>query len=192
MHTVRLLAVAMRSACWRASAAIVLALAMLAACWRGSAAMEPAQPSFIARRNALIELRRSANALSPKVELVAQRIIGLSSELERAAIRDDLVELAREVAELSRYSLDARSRGESPMLLDAVDRDLERTALVLVNLRDELRYAKTTAELAARDELERDTSADEQPAIRFRRLIEVLPPVQLPAPRRPAPPAELP
>jgi hypothetical protein len=164
--------------------AMLVAPLGLAACWRGSASTEPPQPSFIARRNALIELRRSVNGLSPKLELVVQRIIGLSSEAEREAIGQDLIVLERDVAELSRYTVDARKRGDSPSFLDAIERDLQRAALVLVNLRDELRYAKTTAELAALDELSRNEGsgqADERRLV-IRRLIETLPTLD-PGPR---------
>jgi hypothetical protein len=156
--------------------ALLVAL-VLGACWRGGASTAPPQPSFIARRNAMLELRRSVNALSPKLDLVGQRIAGLASEVSREAIGQDLADLEREVAELSRYTLDARTRGDSRAFLDAIERDLEHAALVLVNLRDELRYAKTTAELAALDELSRDTSTE--PAVQrrlvIRRLIETLP-----------------
>jgi hypothetical protein len=160
---------------------MLVALLGLSACWRGGASTEPPQPSFIARRNALIELRRSVNGLTPKLELVVQRIIGLSSEAEREAIGQDLADIERAVVELSRYTTDARKRGESPSFLDAVERDLQRAALVLVSLRDELRYAKTTAELAALDDLsrnERTDQADERRLV-IRRLIETLPTLEL-------------
>jgi hypothetical protein len=160
---------------------LIVVTLTLGACWRGSASTQPPQPSFIARRNALIELRRSVNALSPRLELAVNRIVGLASEAERDAIRQDLVELEHDVAELSRYAVDARTRGDTSTLLANIERDLEGAALMLVNLRDELRYAKTAAELSALDELSRDNSTDPADARRLvmRRLLDTRPQVDL-------------
>lgn len=140
----------------------LLAIAVLAGCWRGATSASEAPPSFIARTNALTELQRSARRVGPKLAVVVQRIVGLASEAERAAIRDDLADIEREVAELSHYAEDARARGDDPAILDAVDNDLQRAALAIVQLRQDLLYAKTTAELEALDGLPRDTNDDPQ------------------------------
>jgi hypothetical protein len=160
---------------------LIVVVVLLAACWRGGASTQAPQPSFIARKNALVELRRSTDALFDKLERTMQQISGLASEAEREAIRIDLDVLDRDLVQLARYTAEARARGDSPSFLDSVQHKLERAALVLLSLREELRYAKTTAELAALDELSRDEGnqrADERRLV-IRRLIETQPQPQL-------------
>ncbi len=141
----------------------LLVLVMLAACWRGGAAADETTPSFIAHENALAELNRSTDALVPQLEYLMQRLIGLASEAEREAIRTDLAAIERRVAELSRYVTDRRAHGDNGAMLDAVERKLEQAALAVVQLREEVLYAKTTAELAALDELSRaQAQADDE------------------------------
>ena len=121
-------------------------LVLLASCWRGGDAVTEPQPSFEQREQALRELRRRVEALAPKLEYVLQRIVGLSSEVERTAIRDDLARLDRELAALADYAADARTRGDDPAALDVIQRKLEHATLALAQLHDELRYAKTAEE----------------------------------------------
>jgi hypothetical protein len=163
----------------------------LAGCWRGGDSSEPALPSFIARRNAIAELHRNADAIPPQLEYTMQRIIGLASEAEREAIRTDLAAIEGEVARLSRYATDRRAQGDSIAALDAIERKLERAALAIVQLREELLYAKTTAELAALDELSRtqvqegDDERRQLLLVRLRGLVrESNEPVQLVDPSR--------
>jgi hypothetical protein len=169
---------------------LLLVVVLLSACWRGSASTEEPQPSFIARKNALLELRRSTNALFDRLERTMQQISGLASEAERAAIRSDLDELDQDIVQLARYAADARARGDSPSFLTTVQRSLERAALVASSLREELRYAKTTAELAALDELSREEGNQQADARRLviRRLLETQPHLlrepELTSPRR--------
>ncbi len=157
--------------------AVLLSLATGAACWRGSTPAEPPQPSFIAHTNALVELDRSADALVPQLEYLMQRLIGLASEAERDAIRTDLARLERDVAQLSRYVGERRARGDNASMLDVVEEKLEHAALAVVQLREELLYAKTTAELAALDELSREQARQDDERrqlflVRMRTLVE--------------------
>src|SRR5512139_3520789 len=98
-----------------------LVLVLLAGCWRGSAPSEPTPASFIARKNVLVELNRSADALVPQLEYVVQRIIGLASEAERDAIRSDLAAVERDIARLSRYVDERRAHGDKAVALDLVE-----------------------------------------------------------------------
>ena len=158
--------------------AIVLGvLGGLGACWRGAVPPDAPAPSFIERRNALVELNRSADAVVPQLQYAMQRIIGLASEAERDAIRSDLVVLERDIARLSNYVIDRRARGDNAATLDEIERKLEQAALAVMQLREELIYAKTTAELAALDELSRDREAmrveqREQLLVRLRAMSE--------------------
>lgn len=131
-------------------------LLLLGSCWRGSAAPSDEPQPFVARINAVAELRAAADALPPRLDIVAQRIAGLASEAERDAVRQDLVELDRDVATLWRYALSLRQQGADPVTLDAITRKLARAADAVSDLRDELVYAKTVAEQQALDEQGRD------------------------------------
>jgi len=133
----------------------LVVLVLLASCWHGGDAVTEPQPSFVARKHALAELQRSVDTFVPKLDYVMQRIVGLASEAERESIRQDLARLDRELVALAAYETDARTRGDDPVALDAVERKLEQAALALADLRAELRYAKTTAELEALDALAR-------------------------------------
>jgi hypothetical protein len=156
--------------------AMLAILGTLTACWRGSAPVDAAQPSFIAHANALVELDRSADALVPQLEYLMQRLIGLASEAERDAIRTDLARLERDVAQLSRYVGERRAHGDNARMLDVVERKLEQAALAVVQLREELLYAKTTAELAALDELshERAQADDDRRELFILRMRELV------------------
>ena len=130
----------------------LVVLVMLASCWREPTRRNEPELSFVARINALAELKRSVDELEPKLDVTMQRILGLSSEAERDAIRQDLSTLDYEVARLVQIAAASRERGDDPGILDEIDRKLERAKLGLANLRDELLHAKTVAEERALEE----------------------------------------
>jgi hypothetical protein len=99
-----------------------------------------------------------------------QRIIGLASEAERDAIRADLATLEREVVQLSHYGADSRQHGDQLAVVDRIEHKLHRTALAITSLREELRYAKTTAELEALDQLSRDGEERQSTRARLRAI----------------------
>ncbi len=167
----------------------LLVLVMLASCWREPARHNEPELSFVARINALAELRRSVDELGPKLEATMQRILGLASEAERDAIRQDLNALDEEVARLAQISTASRARGDDPQVLDEIDRKLAQAMLGLANLRDELLHAKTLAEERALEEQRKlqDASDSEVRSRLYRRRI-LLPAEQKPdLPRRPNP-----
>lgn len=129
---------------------------LLASCWRGGNRVTEPQPSFVARKQALAELQRNVDAFVPKLDYAMQCIVGLASEAERESIGQDLARLEHELIALVDYAADARTRGDDPAVLATVQRRLEQAALALTDMRVELRYAKTTAELEALDALSRE------------------------------------
>ena len=153
---------------------LVAIVASLASCWREAPPPSAPQPSFVARVNALAELRRSAEALEPRLEAAMHRILGLASDRERDAIRLDLDGLDHEIALIARYVDAARARGDDPRTLDDVDQKLARVRLGLANLREELAHAKTLAERAALKKID-DDSHDEDIRIRLYRQRDSLP-----------------
>jgi len=134
-----------------------LLVLLVAGCWREPAERSQPELSFVARVNVLTDLRTRTSALAPKLDYAMQRIRGLASEAERAAIRDDLNALDLEVRQLSAVARDARERDENRELLDDVDRKLAQAARGLAGLHEDLLHAKTLAEQEAFDELKKKT-----------------------------------
>jgi hypothetical protein len=137
------------------SSALVIVLSFLlagsGACWRGEARVVPVQPSFVARVDALGELRADAEALQQRLDLVQQRILWLASEAARKALRQDLADLDRDVMQLWRYAAAARERGDDPVVLEGVQRTLRQAASAVADLRQDLLHARTLAEQEALD-----------------------------------------
>jgi hypothetical protein len=161
----------------------LLVIVVLAACWREAPPRTEPELSFVARVNALVDLRRNVDALEPKLEAVMHRILGLASEAERDAIRQDLSALAVDVARFADIADASRARGDDPVVLDEIDRKLERAELGLANLRDELLHAKTIVEQRALDEqrkLQDASDADVRSRIYRRRDTILLPAEQKP------------
>lgn len=161
----------------------LLVIVMLAACWREAPRRTEPELSFIARVNALAELRRNVDELEPKLEAVMHRILGLASEAERDALRQDLNALDVEVARLADVADASRARGDDPAVLDEVDRKLEHAELGLANLRDELLHAKTIAEERALEEQRKlqDASDGDLRSRIYRRRDMIQLPAELPA-----------
>jgi hypothetical protein len=130
-------------------------LLLLVSCWREPAQRSEPELSFVARVHLLGDLREHTDTLVPRMYVEMQRILGLASEAERAAIREDLNGLEIEVRQLSLIAKDARERGERRDVLDEIDRKLDQAKLGLVNLRDDLLHAKTRAEQEAFEELKK-------------------------------------
>lgn len=131
----------------------VLLLVLVAACWRGGATTHGPEPrSFVARVTGLAELRHGTEAVHAELATALHRILQLTTEDQRTAIRDDLHALAHETTQLSARARAARACGDDPLVLDRVERRLLQATVTLAQLRDGLYYAKTLAEL---EELER-------------------------------------
>lgn len=158
----------------------LLVLVVLAACWREAPRRAEPELSFIARINALAELRRNVDELEPKLEAVMHRILGLASEAERDAIRQDLNALGIDVARLTDVADASRDRGDDPAVLDEIDRKLAHASLGLANLRDELLHAKTIAEERALEEQRKlqDASDGELRSRIYRRRETILLPAE--------------
>jgi hypothetical protein len=134
----------------------VLALIVpLGACWRGSPQPEPPQRSFVARVNALGELRRGTAALAQSTQSIMHRIHGLASEAEREALLADVIALEHEVMRLAAILDRARDDGHDPRELGELAHKLEHSMFGVGQLRAELRHARTTAEIEAFEELKR-------------------------------------
>jgi hypothetical protein len=134
---------------------VMALLLVLTACWREPARNTQPELSFVARVQQLDQLRRRSAALAPKLDVAMRRILGLASEAERAAIREDLLALDLELRELSRLAREARERGEDPDLLADVAGTLQDAAIGLATLHDELLFARTRAEQEAFEELKK-------------------------------------
>ncbi|HEY5920897.1 MAG TPA: hypothetical protein VIV11_04465 [Kofleriaceae bacterium] len=166
-------------------------LLLLVACWREPAQRTQPELSFVARVSTLSELRHRTDALEPQLDVTLQRILGLASEAERAAIHDDLTAMEREVTQLIRIARQARERGDDSTVLDDVDRKLARATVGVANLRDELVHAKTLVEQEAFEELKKKTEGTLDPAFDIRMRIYrkrdevILPPVLQPQPLTP-------
>lgn len=170
----------------------LLVIVLLASCWREPAHRTEPELSFVARVNAVTALRRNVEALEPKLEAVMHHILGLASEAERDAIRQDLNALDDEVARFAQVAAASRERGDDPKTLDEIDRKLDRVTLGLLNLRDELLHAKTIAEQRALEEqrkLQDASDTDLRSRIYRRRDTIMLPAEQKPdlLPRGPGP-----
>lgn len=128
---------------------------LLASCWRGGGATNdpqhdpPESPSFVARVQGLAELAHRTAALEPRLATALRRILALASEHERAALRDELRELADEVAQLAPRLRGARARGDDPVVLARIERELADAAVMLGKLREGLAYAHSVEELNA-------------------------------------------
>ena len=164
----------------------VLLVLLLVGCWREPARRSEPELSFVARVNVLTELRQRVDALGPELEVTMQRILGLASEAERAAIADDLAALELEIARLSRIARDARGRGDNPELLADVERKLGYATRGLANLREDLLHARTQAEQEAFEELKKkvEGTLDDEVRIRIYRRNDALPPMLQPVPPR--------
>jgi hypothetical protein len=134
---------------------VAVLLLLLVACWREPARRSDPELSFVARVNAMSQLQVRIDALAPKLDVVMQRILGLASEAERGAIREDLHALTFEVRELSQLVRDARERGENPDTLAACESKLQEISIGLMHLDEELLHAKTRAEQEAFEELKK-------------------------------------
>lgn len=169
--------------------ALVIA-ALCAACWRDARPpSEPARLSFVARVEALAELRDGTDELSRRMAATMQRIAGLASEAERDVLRADVRELERELLRLVDILERARGGGEDEAQLAGFAGRLHEAMVALVALRAELRHAKTTAEIEAFEELKRKLEGTHDPGagrrIYFPRDPN-LPPVLMPRdPNRP-------
>lgn len=141
----------------------VLVVALGAACWRESPPPQAPKPSFVARVNALGELRRGTPAVARRMELTTQRILGLASEAEREAVRADVAALERDVAHLIRVLETARDGGEDPALLAAYARQLHDARNRVAELRAELRHARTLEEQEAFERLKRKLEGTHDP-----------------------------
>jgi hypothetical protein len=146
----------------------VLVVVLLAGCWRGAPLPAPLAtaadpPSFVARVTGLGELQRETAALAPKLDAALHRIFALATESERGAIRDELEDLAGDVAQLAARVRGARTRGSDPAALAAIERRLADASATLVNLRDGLHHATSLERLqaAAKQPAERQLSADD-------------------------------
>ena len=123
-------------------------LLVLSACWRNHApAEEP--PSFVARVNARMELRRSVEALDKRLYFVVERIAVLRSERERLAVAGDLRVLDQWIDRLAR----------APELTAEIASELGKTRTRLERAREDLAHATTAEERAARNALDADRDA---------------------------------
>jgi hypothetical protein len=163
---------------------VVASVLLLAACWREPAPRTRPEVSFVARVHALADLRARTDALAPELDVAMQRILGLASEAERAALRDDLAALDAEVAQLRQIARAARERGDDPDLLASIETKLARATISLATLHDDLLHAKTLAEQEAFERLKKKTEGTlDQDGIRiqvFRRNTPGLPPLESP------------
>ena len=133
----------------------VLLVLLLVGCWRQPAQRTQPELSFVARVNAIDELQRRTNSLAPKLDVTEQRIHGLASEAERAALHDDLNALEQETAQLSRMARDARERGDDPLVIARIERKLQYAVLGIGQLREDLHHARTREEQEAFEELKK-------------------------------------
>lgn len=150
---------------------VCVAAVLLASCWRGTTPATSEPEPFVARIHALAELRGATDALPPRLDIVEQRILGLVSEADRDAVRQDLAELAQDVVTLRSYAASLRKQGGDPGELESVTHKLTRVAETVAELREELVYAHTFSEQHALDQQTSDTDDPVQPAPPIRRVL---------------------
>jgi hypothetical protein len=132
----------------------LLVLVLAAGCWRGAPPAAPVAkpadpPSFVARVTGLAELQRETASLEPRLDAALRRIFALATEAERSVIRDDLEDLASEVAQLSARTRGARTRGTDAAELAVIQRKLADAGETLLKLRDGLHHATSLERLQA-------------------------------------------
>jgi hypothetical protein len=142
---------------------LVLAVALGASCWRESPPPPAPTLSFVARVNALAELRRGTQAIARRMELTMQRILGLASEAEREAVRADVAALERDVAHLIRVLETARDGGEDPALLAGYATTLRDARVRVAQLREDVQHARTLEEQEAFERLKRKLEGTHDP-----------------------------
>jgi hypothetical protein len=157
---------------------LVVLLVVTTGCWREPAQKATPELSFVTRVRVLADLRTSSEALEPKLDVAMQRIAGLASEAERAAISDDLTALDGEVTRLTGEAREARERGDDPDLLAYVEHKIARAAISLAQCHEDLLHARTRAQLEAFEELKRKTEGtlDDDGFIRPGRRLNGVPP----------------